>query len=268
MSELVVYKSILVAIFLVGVFVAERLSPAVTAPKESVYGSRIRKNLGLWLCNSLVSPLVILPITMYAVSYGETFGVVWRGEQVDEWVLMLIDLAILDCWIYWWHRANHRIPVLWRFHRIHHLDRWLDVTSAVRFHLGELVLSALARAVLIICLGIPLLTVIIFETLVLMAAGFHHSNIRMPSVVEGLLSKIIITPSIHWVHHHVVQLDTDSNYGTLLSVWDRLFGSQSQNRRSDKMKIGLDGLSDLSFIQLLMVPFRNVKGLGGGDDSQ
>jgi len=255
-SELMVYKSVIVACLLLGLFIAERYSPSVIVPESVKSNNRITKNLSLWLCNSLLSPLIVLPITLYAVN----LGVNWRsgafGGWFDSWNGLLIDIVILDLWIYWWHRANHRLPILWRFHRVHHLDQWLDVTSAVRFHFGEVFLSALVRSVVILCLGIPLVSVIIFEGLILINAGFHHSNIRLPVKLERVMSCVVITPSIHWVHHHAIQLDTDSNYGTIFSFWDRVFGSKSKNNRTLDMIIGLDERSDKSFTQLMLEPFQ------------
>ena len=256
MPELLIYKSLIVVFLLLGLFVAERYSPAAAVPVYIKTGSRVIKNLSLWLGNSLISPLIVLPITLYAVSWNGVWDGTWRGDWLDSWGGLLLDIVLLDLWIYWWHRVNHRLPLLWRFHQVHHLDQWLDVTSAVRFHFGEVILSALVRGVVIICLGMPLPSVIVFEVLLLVSAGFHHSNIRLPVKLEQALSKIIITPSIHWVHHHVVQQDTDSNYGALFSFWDRLFGSKSQSVRTVDMVIGLDQRNDKKFLQLLLEPFR------------
>ncbi len=251
MTELITYKSLIVALFLLVLFIAERYAPAATVPKEIVAVRRITNNLLLWFCNSLLSPVIILPVTLYAIHYGLS----WHNDLLVGWGGLLLDILVLDLWIYWWHRANHSIPLLWRFHRIHHLDRWLDVTSSVRFHFGEVILSALVRAVVVVSLGIPLLSVIVFEALVLVNAGFHHSNIRIPARLEQAISKLIITPSIHWMHHHVVRQDTDSNYGVLFSFWDRLFGSQSKNKRTADMEIGLEHSQDVSLVQLMISPF-------------
>jgi len=254
--ELLIYKSLIVVFLLLGLFVAERNSPAASVPVYIKTGSRVIKNLSLWLGNSLISPLIVLPITLYAVSWSGVWDGNWRGDWLDGWGGLLLDIVLLDLWIYWWHRVNHRLPLLWRFHKVHHLDQWLDVTSAVRFHFGEVILSALVRGVVIVCLGMPLSSVILFETLVLLSAGFHHSNLRLPVKFEWALSQIIITPSIHWIHHHVTQQDTDSNYGALFSFWDRFFGSKSQSVRTADMVIGLDQRNDKKFLQLLLEPFR------------
>ena len=147
------------------------------------------------------------------------------------------------------------VPVLWRFHEVHHLDRILDSTTAVRFHFGEVLLSAGARAAVIVLFGIPVASVLVFETLVLIASIFHHSNLRLPSGLEAALSRVVITPGIHWVHHHKVRRDTDSNYGTILSVWDPLFGSRSKTQRSLTMPIGVEGRREQPLPALLARPF-------------
>ena len=252
MNELVTYKGVVVGLFLLLLFLAERWWPAAPVPASGASKPRLVKNLSLWACNVLASLLIVLPVTLFA-SHHASF---WWSDWVPPWSWLLLDLLLLDLWIYWWHRASHRIGFLWRFHRVHHLDRWLDVTSAVRFHFGEVILSALARAVFIVLFAIPISSVIVFESLVLIFTAFHHSNLRLSPCLEYGLSLLIITPSIHWVHHHVRQSDTDSNYGTLCSFWDRLFRSRSTTRRTADMTIGLGSSPDLGFWQLLLAPFR------------
>lgn len=122
---------------------------------------------------------------------------------------------LLDGWIYWWHRANHEVRFLWRFHQVHHLDSFLDTTSALRFHAGEVLLSALVRGGVIFVVAVPFAHVVAFETLVVLAAIFHHSNVSLPDRLEQVLCLVIVTPSIHWVHHHASRADTDSNYSTV-----------------------------------------------------
>jgi sterol desaturase/sphingolipid hydroxylase (fatty acid hydroxylase superfamily) len=138
---------------------------------------------------------------------------------------------------------------------VHHLDRFLDTTSAVRFHFGEVVLSALARAGVVLALNIPFVSVLVFEAVVLFAAIFHHSNVRLPPTLEGTLARLVVTPSIHWVHHHRVRRDTDSNYGTLFSFWDELFGSRSATKRTAEMPIGVERRDEQPLLRLLARPF-------------
>ncbi len=238
-------------------FLLERLWPAATPPAAAASearGGRYRlgRNGGLWLCTVALSASVVLPISAWASSQPliPRSGI-WAG-----WPGLLLDIVLLDLWIYWWHRANHEVPFLWRFHEVHHLDRFLDTTSALRFHFGEVLISALVRAAVIVLLGIPLLSVLVFEVLVLCSAIFHHSNLRLPPRVERALSKVIITPSIHWVHHHARRADTDSNYGTIFSFWDRLFASRSRTPRRLDMEIGVEGRDEQPLPALLLRPFR------------
>lgn len=213
---------------------------------------RVLKNFGLAGFNALLSPLIVLPLTQLAAGHA----LHWRPEGWTGGWFIIADLIILDCWIYWWHRANHMLPMLWRFHEVHHLDETLDASSALRFHFGEVLLSSLVRAVVIWLLDIPFASVAVFELLVAVNAIFHHSNLRLPAWLEWPLSWLIVTPSIHWVHHHAIRRDTDSNYAALLSVWDRVFGSSSATIRTPAMPIGVEGLADKPGLDLVARPFR------------
>ena len=228
-------------------------------PDEGAFGwRRLMRNGVLWAGNIAISPLIVLPITAMAALYSP----VVRPEFLQGWAGVFVDILILDLAIYWWHRLNHEIPFLWRFHEVHHLDERLDTTSAVRFHFGEVIMSAFARAIPILALGIPLTTVVIFELLVLLSAIFQHSNISLSPRLERALSRVFITPSIHWVHHHAIRTDTDSNYGTILSIWDPIFGTRSKTERTPEMPIGVQGLKDVPLSQLLIRPFRRRGGQG------
>jgi sterol desaturase/sphingolipid hydroxylase (fatty acid hydroxylase superfamily) len=212
---------------------------------------RLVRNTGLFGINLLVSPLLVLPITVWA----EQFTTGLRPAWLSGWTGFAVDLVLLDFWIYWWHRANHEIAFLWRFHQVHHFDELLDSTTALRFHFGEVVLSALVRACVIILLDIPLNAVLLFEALVVISAIFHHSDAWLPPRLEQALSRVVITPSIHWVHHHAVRADTDSNYGTIFSFWDPLFRSKSATKRWRTMPIGVEGRRDRPLLRLIITPF-------------
>ena len=280
-ENLVVWKGVAVLVWLAALFLAERLRPAAPRPTpEALPGEtpagqtptgetsarpwrfppagwrRVPRNLGLWLVVAAASPLAVLPISLLATEHTLGWRAAgWAGGWTG-WPGLLLDLLILDLLIYWWHRANHEIPFLWRFHAVHHLDRFLDTSSALRFHVGEVLLSAGARALAIVLLDLPLASVLAFETLVLLSAIFHHSNLALPAKLERRLARLIVTPSIHWVHHHAVRRDTDSNYGAILSVWDPLFGSRSPTRRRPDMPIGVEGAAEETLPRLLLRPFR------------
>jgi len=212
---------------------------------------RLLRNFSLAGLNAILSFAVVVPVSGLAAQWALD----WRPQAWSGWTGLVLDLVLLDCWIYWWHRANHELPLLWRFHEIHHLDEFLDASSALRFHFGEVFLSSLARAAVIFLLGVPLAHVVVFETLLALVTMFHHSNVRLPAGLERALSFFIVTPSIHWVHHHAIRADTDSNYSTLLSVWDRLFASRSATARSPDMPIGVEGGHDRGIVGLVTRPF-------------
>lgn len=257
-DQLLAFKGVAVGLWFALLFVGERLAPAA-ATARGWFGDwrRLAGNVGFWVINALLSLAVVVPVSAWAAHID--FGIMpaWgiRPAWLGGWPGLLVDLLLLDFLIYWWHRANHNVTLLWRFHEVHHLDQFLDTTSAVRFHFGEILLSAGARAVVIVLFQIPLSSVLTFEALVLAATLFHHSNVRLPAGVERALSWIVVTPSIHWVHHHAIWRDTNSNYSTVLSLWDRLFGSRSATQRARDMAIGTPGRSDLAWPRLVASPF-------------
>lgn len=252
------FKTIAVGIWFALLFVAERLRPA-DASAAALHNAtesglkRMGRNAGLWAINLVLAPLIVVPITALAADHA-----LWRPWWWSGLPGLALDILFLDFLIYWWHRANHELPFLWRFHSVHHFDATLDTTSAVRFHFGEVVLSALARAGVIVLIGFPLTSVFTFEALVLIAALFHHSNLRLPKGVEAALSRVLITPSIHWVHHHAIKTDTDSNYGTIFSFWDPMFTTRSKTHREIGMPIGVQGGREQSLKALLLHPFERA----------
>ena len=241
-------KGGLVLLALLAFLVLERLFPMA----RIIGGARrVLRNLTLAVVNAGLSWAVAVPVSALAAGWAPD----WRPLWWSGWPGLVIDLLLLDFWIYWWHRANHVLPFLWRFHEVHHLDETLDASSALRFHFGEVLISSLVRALVIFLLGLPLAHVVIFETLLAVATMFHHSNLRLPSWFERPLSLVLVTPSIHWVHHHARRADTDSNYSTVLSVWDRMFGSRSATARTPDMAIGVEGRRDRDIAGLLRKPF-------------
>lgn len=248
LTHLLAWKGVVVLGTLALLLVLERL-----IPMAKVVGGirRVLKNLSLAGFNAVFSWAIVVPVSAFAASHA--LG--WRPLWWSGWTGLLLDIVVLDCWIYWWHRANHVCPLLWRFHEVHHLDEFLDASSALRFHFGEVLISSLVRAAVILVMGVPLLSVVVFETLLALNTMFHHSDIRLPPRLERALSFVIVTPSIHWVHHHAIRRDTDSNYASLLSFWDRLFASRSATVRTPDMPIGTEGLTDRGLPGLIARPF-------------
>ncbi len=253
LSGLIEYKGWIVAGVFALLFVLERFKPMAAAGHDPY--KRVIKNLLFWPLNIGLSLAVILPI-----SYAATQMEFWtRPVWLPAGAGLALDIVVLDLFLFWWHRSVHIVPFLWRFHEIHHLDEHLDTTSAIRFHFGEVFFATFVRAFVLIACAVPFSSVIIFEVMVLAFTLFHHSNVKLPEKFEAALAKIMITPSVHWVHHHAIRQDTDSNYGTIFSFWDRLFHTNSPTKRSKAMKIGVEGKHDTTFLRLLIRPFLFVR---------
>ena len=248
MEKIIANKTIIIFIVFILFLILERIFSFRQYPKSK----RLFRNLSLFSINGINSYLIILPITLWFTTLN-----FWHRDS--SLLNTIINLLVLDIWIYWWHRLNHIIPFLWRFHLVHHLDEHLDTTSAVRFHFGEVFFSALARGPIIILLAIPFSDILIFETLLLVCAIFHHSNLKMHPVFDKFLSWFIVTPGLHWIHHHSLRKDTDSNYGLFLSFWDRIFRSKSKTQKTPELKLGVEGLKDTTIPKLLIKPFTKQK---------
>ena len=209
--------------------------------KRVIHGLR---NVAFALINSGLTALVFVGLWAAAAAWAErnAFGLLNWTNCPPLWHAATAVLA-LDFWTYCWHRLNHRLPFLWRFHRAHHSDSQMDVTTASRFHIGEILFSNCLRVPLIMLLGIHLWEIVLYETALLAVIQFHHANISLPQRVDQLLRCFIVTPAMHKVHHSRWQPETDSNYSSLLSVWDRIF--RSFRLRDDPRTIQF-GLSDFA----------------------
>lgn len=174
----------------------------------------------------------------------------------------IIGFLLMDLAFYYWHLLNHKIPFLWRFHNIHHLDPDMDLTTAFRFHFGEIGFSSLFRVVQISLIGISPLVFIIYEFFFTVNTIFQHSNIKLPIKFERILNRIIVTPRMHGIHHSQFRNETDSNYSTVFSWWDVIHRTIRLNVPQNKIVIGVPAYSnkeDNRFFNLLMLPFRKQK---------
>lgn len=177
------------------------------------------------------------------------------------WLDCVLAVLLLDLAIYWQHRLMHVVPLLWRLHRLHHSDTGFDVTTGLRFHPFEMALSMVYKLAVVAALGAPALAVLVFELLLSIGALFTHSDFALPPALDRRLRWLLVTPSMHRIHHSTWRPETDSNYGFHLSVWDRLFGSyRSQPRAPEEaMPIGLEYFRshrEQSLPSLLLQPFR------------
>lgn len=160
--------------------------------------------------------------------------------EAPGWVETVTALLLLDLWMYGWHVANHRVPLLWRFHRMHHSDNRLDASSAVRFHFGEVLLGHFLRLGVIALGGLAVRHVLLYELILLPVILLHHANLALPRPLEAVARWLFVTPDIHHVHHSRLRRETDSNYGSVLPWWDRLFRS-FRTQRPERLRYGLEG---------------------------
>ncbi len=220
--------------------------------------SRWTANLLLTAFNSVVS-LGICAVCLFATTATlVTSRLVWfDGLSTWPWLRIVIEVVVLDGVIYWQHRVFHAVPWLWRFHSVHHTDVDLDVTTASRFHVGEILLSAIVKLVCALSLGISAAGLMTFEVVLLLAAQFQHANIRLPARIERALWLFVVPPSMHRIHHCPQRRHQDSNYATLLPLWDRLFGTLSHPAGHDP-SFGIDSplaAKPLGLWKLLSWPF-------------
>lgn len=174
----------------------------------------------------------------------------------------VIGFMLMDLTFYYWHRANHVFPLLWRFHNVHHIDPDLDVTTSFRFHFAEILYSTCFRAVQVGLLGLAPFTYVVYEFFFQFATMFHHSNLRLPIRAERWLNKVVVTPRMHGIHHSVVKSETNSNYSVIFRWWDTLHRSLRLNIPQSHIDIGVAGYretGDNELWSLLVLPFRKQR---------
>ncbi len=230
-----------------------------------LYGRGLRwgSNFGLVFLNSLLLKLVF-PVTAVGLAHYVNLQSIGLLALLDLPILLEIIAAvlILDLLIYGQHVLFHKVPILWRLHKAHHADPDYDVTTGVRFHPIEILLSMMIKMVAIVLLGPAAVAVLVFEIILNGTAMFNHSNIQLPRRIESALRYLLVTPDMHRVHHSHVRRETDSNYGFALSVWDRLFKTYiaQPSKGHQGMSIGLSELGEPKKVcridGILMIPFR------------
>ncbi len=158
------------------------------------------------------------------INESNDFGLL-NWLKLPALISFILGFVLLDCWMYWWHRINHKVPFLWFFHKFHHKDTRLNSTSALRFHTGELLLSNLVRIFIFSLLGINAVVLIVYSTVLFIVIVLHHSNLKISNNADFFLRKFIVSPRMHRIHHSVIRSETDSNYGSVFPIWDKLFHS-------------------------------------------
>lgn len=223
--------------------------------------TRWLNNLGLVVLNTVVLRLVFPAAAVGVAAFaGEQGWGLLNLTPLPFAMTVLISIVLLDLIIYLQHVLFHSLPLLWRLHMVHHTDLDYDVTTALRFHPIEILLSMVIKCAAIITIGAPVLAVIIFEIVLNACAMFNHGNLRLPEKVDKILRLFIITPDMHRVHHSSIKHETNSNYGFSLSLWDYLFGTYRAQPKlgHERMEIGLSRYRDkkISYLhRMLILPF-------------
>jgi sterol desaturase/sphingolipid hydroxylase (fatty acid hydroxylase superfamily) len=239
-------------------YVVERLRP-LRARKEPG-PDRIGRNLVIGLLAGAATAAGEWPLVAPARALAERrrLGLL-RWLPLPRALRVVFGFLLLDYTLYLWHRLNHHVPLLWRFHAVHHIDLDLDTTTGLRFHFGELSMAAGFRAAQVLVLGVDRETLRLWQQILLMSVIFHHSNLGLPIEVERGLVRFLVTPRMHGIHHSTRVEETDSNYSSLLSCWDRLHRSLRLNVAQASVTIGVPGFSgpeDVTLVASLALPFR------------
>lgn len=260
------------ALYRLSVFAAIFIAMAsfeLVLPKRNLRTSKLKRwatNISFGGVNAAVVRLMLVsavPLVAISVALvGEELGFgLFRLFELPFYGEILLSLIVLDFAIYLQHWASHKVPLLWRVHQVHHADRDIDVTTAVRFHPIEIGLSMLYKSLLVLLFGMDAFAVLLFEMILNGCAMFNHSNIALPLWLDRLVRRVIVTPDMHRVHHSVIRGETDSNYGFNLSIWDKLFGTyiEQPSKGHEGMEIGLPPYQSEKPNKLswsLLLPFR------------
>lgn len=228
-------------------------------------GKHVFRNLVIGVINGLLVSVVFVGLWLSASVWAETnrFGIMhWLQDAtgLPLWAHAAGAILLLDFWTYAWHRMNHEIPFFWRFHSVHHSDNKMDVTTASRFHLGEIFFSSIFRIPLIALFGVYLWELVLYEIVMFAVVQFHHANVGLPEKYDRILRTIIVTPNMHRVHHSRWQPETDSNYSSLFSFWDRLARTFRLNPKPETIKLGLeqfDSEEDQTVKGMFKTPVKN-----------
>jgi sterol desaturase/sphingolipid hydroxylase (fatty acid hydroxylase superfamily) len=251
-------KPIIIITVLVLIFTLEGFIP-------HMQGRRLRIRHGLphvltAVLNGLLTRLFLAGITIQVTSWAQahSLGLV-RMVELPGTVRMIIVFLLFDIWMYYWHMANHRFSLFWRFHRAHHTDIAMDTTTALRFHPGELLLSSFMRLPALILIGMSFGELVLFEVMLNISTLFHHSNLALPEKWDSRLRVVIATPNMHRVHHSVERDETNSNYTSFLSLWDRLGGTFRMRADTRTITLGLPSFREEKYQRLwgfLITPFQ------------
>jgi sterol desaturase/sphingolipid hydroxylase (fatty acid hydroxylase superfamily) len=241
------------------IWAAESAAPLLAPTADRArHGAR---NMALGAASAGVRALVVTGALLYVTTAAQREGAGLLRPldgTAAGWVLAFV---LLDLWNYCFHVLGHKVPLLWRFHTVHHTDAAPDATTALRFHFGEVLIGGLGYVIVLPLLGVTMPQLLFYETVLIATSLFHHGNVRLPATLERALRLFIVTPGMHMVHHSRWVGQTDSNYSSVLSVWDWLFDTM-RDGDPQAMEYGLDGYGERehsTVLGLMMMPMGEVK---------
>jgi sterol desaturase/sphingolipid hydroxylase (fatty acid hydroxylase superfamily) len=241
----------LVASAFIAIAIAERRRPLRRRVEPG--SPRLKRNFAMGGLSAIVTTALQGPLVERAMRQK---GGLLRMVRLPRVIRFVAGFLLLDYTIWWWHRLNHIAPPLWRFHLVHHIDRDLDVSTALRFHFGEIALSVFFRAAQVRLLGVDEAALVWWQRTLLISILFHHSNIELGSDADARLVRCIVTPRMHGIHHSDVEAQTNSNFASVLTLWDRLHRSFVYGVPQQSIAIGAPGRQkdDLTFAELVTLP--------------
>ncbi|MBW3598009.1 MAG: sterol desaturase family protein [Planctomycetes bacterium] len=241
-------------------FLLERWLPLRAATRR--LWRRLLVNVAISALAFGAAAIFVRPAASYALGFAESSVGLLPLFDLPGPVAFVLGFLAMDLSFYYWHLANHRVPLLWRFHNVHHIDPDLDVTTAFRFHPGEIALSAGFRIVQVLAIGPTLAVYATYELVFLLNTIFHHSNLRLPVRGERILNLLLVTPRMHGIHHSQFHDETDSNFSTVFPWWDRIHHTLRLNVPQQAIVIGVPGYEDdgdHGFASAFLLPFRRQR---------
>jgi sterol desaturase/sphingolipid hydroxylase (fatty acid hydroxylase superfamily) len=250
-----------VVVLLALLFAFERFFPLRKSARSLI--GRLVVNVAVSALALLAAVTLVQPAAQWALhgSTDKPFGLV-HLLTLPVWLELAASFLLMDLGFYYWHLANHRAPFLWRFHNVHHTDPELDVSTAFRFHFGEIALSSVFSVIQISLIGISPWAFAVYQVAFQAEVLFQHSNLRLPIRFERLLNKVLVTPRMHGIHHSQVHRENNSNFGTVFPWWDRLHRTLGLNIPQSEIIVGVPGYSlpgDNTVPNALLMPFQKQR---------
>ncbi len=230
------------------------------------------RNVAVGIVSAAAVHLAETPVVLPFAAFVDGRGIgLLRSLDLPAWLDVVLACVLMDYTLYVWHVLAHKIPLLWRFHLVHHADLDLDASTAIRFHFGELLISIPWRVAQIALIGTTPTALVVWQTATLVSILFHHSNAELPLPLERALSRVIVTPRMHGIHHSIIESEVNSNWSSGLALWDRLHGTFRLDVPQRDIVIGVPEYRaprQVSLARMLAFPFMPARILHRGDDAQ